>query len=82
MYDTFDNTYQATIGATTMSGVEVKINPHRDRLSIKDHVLGGSNGTIAALGYWYVIPLTCLTGLRSRLAGWVRGFCALVIADQ
>jgi hypothetical protein len=54
MYDSFDNTYQATIGIDFLS----KVDPAPDRDSIfrganygADYVPGGQNSTITAMGY-------------------------------
>lgn len=52
MYDTFDNTYQATIGKQSIATAEL-IN--RYRLLVEDHVSGRSHGTIATVGYRYVM---------------------------
>lgn len=47
MYDTFDNTYQATIGMLAL----LDLPNDRHRLSLQNNVHGGSYGPAAIVGY-------------------------------
>lgn len=67
MYDTFDNTYQATIGKHTCAMPEL-IN--RYRLLIKDHVSGGPYCATTTVGYRCVLYSSLMLFLLT-VCSWV-----------
>ncbi|UOH85146.1 hypothetical protein LQV05_001965 [Cryptococcus neoformans] len=72
MYDTFDNTYQATIGKQSIATPQL-IN--RYRLLVEDHVSGGPYGTTATLGKLQL----SIERFRSLIPSYIRDSSVAVI---